>query len=184
MSPRIALFERPFYFLRHGETDLNARQLIAGSIDTELTELGRRQALDAADALADEPITAIYSSPLRRARDTAEPIATRLGLPVVIIAELAERNWGSLEGKPRGSHKRGVPAEGAESFEAFAERVLRGFAQVDSQVPLIVGHSGLHRVLCRTLNIVETETPVSNALPLKFEPLPEGGWKLTGDPHG
>ena len=52
VTDAIALFTRPFYFLRHGETDLNARGIIAGSVDTELTDLGRRQALEAAEALA------------------------------------------------------------------------------------------------------------------------------------
>ena len=49
---------------------------------------------------------------------------------------------------------------------------------IDAEVPLIVAHSGVFRVLCRTLAIVETEAPVTNALPLRLEPHPDGGWKL------
>jgi hypothetical protein len=45
-------------------------------------------------------------------------------------------------------------------------------------VPLIVAHSGVFRVLCRTLDIVETESPVANAMPLRFVPLADGGWKM------
>jgi probable phosphoglycerate mutase len=177
VKTRIPIFGRPFYFLRHGETETNARQLVAGSLDTELTALGRKQAHLAAARLANEPITAIYSSPLRRARDTAVPIAEKLGLGVVIIPELAERMWGALEGQPRGSRTRGVTPAGAESTTTFTKRICAGFAQIDTDVPLIVGHSGVFRVLCHALDIVQTEGPVTNALPLRFTPLPEG-WKL------
>ena len=172
MKTGIALFTRTFYFLRHGETESNARELVAGSLDTDLTALGRKQALEAAALLAKEPITAVYSSPLRRARDTALPVAERLKLPVVVIPGLAERTWGALEGQPRGSRIRGVMPVGAETGTAFGERIFSAFAQIDSDVPLIVGHSGIFRVLCHALEVVQT-----NALPLRFTPLAEG-WKL------
>ena len=173
----IPMFRRPFYYLRHGETEANAAGTIAGSLDVELTALGREQARFAARGLADVPITAIYASPLRRARETAQPIAEALGLPVTIVEEIAERNWGDLEGMPRHSHKRGVKPQGGESTEAFTRRVLAGLARIDAEVPLVVAHSGVFRVLCRTLSIVEPEGPVANCLPLKFEPVAEG-WKV------
>lgn len=178
MKPDIDLFRRPFYYLRHGETQTNAARLIAGSLDVDLTPLGRSQAQAAAAAFADEPITAIYSSPLKRARDTAEPIGQRLKLPVTLIPELAERAWGVLEGKPRAARVRGVTPEGAESAQVFQARVLAGLAQIHAEVPLVVAHSGVFRVLCRMLEIVETEGPVTNALPLRLEPLAAGGWKV------
>ncbi|MGZ8230321.1 MAG: histidine phosphatase family protein, partial [Burkholderiales bacterium] len=86
-----AVFTRPFYFLRHGETETNAAGLVAGSLDVDLTARGREQALAAAEALADEPITGVYTSPLKRARETAEPIAARLRLPLNVVEDLAER---------------------------------------------------------------------------------------------
>ena len=178
MTESIALFQKPFYFLRHGETETNARRLVAGSLDTELTKAGRQQALAAAEVLAGEPITAVYSSPLRRARDTAVPVAAKLELPIIIVAELAERNWGVLEGQPRGSRMRNVTPEGAETSRAFAQRILCAVASIDSETPLIVGHSGVFRVLCRTVGIVDPNAPVANALPLRFDPLPGRAWKL------
>lgn len=158
---------------------MNAEHRVAGSIDTALTARGREQALDAAAALAGQPITAIYTSPLQRARDTAMPIARVLGLTVNIIAEIAERDWGVLEGQPRGSRMPGETPEGAETRDVFMRRVLTGFAQIDSEAPLIVGHSGVYRVLCRALAIVEDANPVGNALPLRCAPLAEGGWTLS-----
>lgn len=175
----LRLFEQPFYFLRHGETRMNADRLIAGSVDTELTELGFDQARQAAEALVGQPISGIYASPLQRARDTAAIVAERLRLPVVSIAEIAERNWGVLEGQPRAIRVPGITPPGAETPEAFADRVLAGLAKVDAAAPLVVAHSGVFRVLCRTLRIVETQAPVANALPLRFEPHPQG-WHLVG----
>lgn len=178
MRDGIALFKLPFYYLRHGETESNRAQVVAGSRDVDLTPLGRSQALAAAAALAHLPITAIYSSPLTRARETAEPIARRLGLPVAIIPGIAERAWGALEGQPQTARVRGVTPEGAESAEDFRMRVLTGMAQIHAEVPLIVAHSGVFRVLCRTLELTETAAPVTNALPLRFAPLSTGGWSM------
>lgn len=173
----IALFRRPFYFLRHGQSALNAQKRIAGSIDTELTELGHTQARLAADILAREPITAIYASPMQRANRTAQYSADALRLPIALIDAIAERRWGALEGELRAARVPGVVPHGAETFEAFVERVLAGFAHIDADVPLVVAHSGVFRVLCHTLTIVAQEAPVSNAAPLRFEPQ-EQGWRL------
>ncbi|HEX5513616.1 MAG TPA: histidine phosphatase family protein, partial [Gammaproteobacteria bacterium] len=85
-------------FCRHGETESNAGGWLAGSLDVDLTKRGRAQAAEVAQLLRNEPVVAIYSSPLRRARDTAKVIAAVLGLPVVTVAGLQERHWGVLEG--------------------------------------------------------------------------------------
>jgi len=116
-------------------------------------------------------ITAINSSALRRAFDTAEPIAHALALPVTIIAALGERHWGVLQGRPLASRVRGEIPEDAETAEQFTQRVLRGFAEVvPGGNPLIVSHSGVFRVLCRTLGIAESATPVTNARPVRLIP--------------
>jgi broad specificity phosphatase PhoE len=70
------------YCIRHGQSTYNALGRIQGQSDVPLSELGRRQALAVARALADAPIEAIYSSPLRRAKDTARLLADLLGLDV------------------------------------------------------------------------------------------------------
>jgi probable phosphoglycerate mutase len=178
VTTRVALFDRPFYFVRHGETETNARKVVAGSLDTELTQRGREQARETAEALAGEPITGIYSSPLKRARDTSAPIAERLQLPVTILPELAERNWGVLEGQPRGTRMRGTTPEGAEPPDAFYQRILSGLAQIDSEVPLVVAHSGVFRVLCRALAVGEPKSAVANCLPVRFDPVGPGAWKM------
>ncbi len=99
-----------------------------------------------------------------------------------IVPEFIERSRGELEGKPRDTCIEGRAAQGSESFEDFTPRVLRGLSRVDSRAPLVVAHLGVLRVLCQTLEIVHTEEPVANALPLRFVPLAAGGWKLEAVP--
>lgn len=87
--------------VRHGETAWNADTRIQGQRDIPLNDKGRWQARRAAQvlALADEPLVAIYSSDLARARDTARSIAQAFGMAVQIDHRLRERGFGAFEGK-------------------------------------------------------------------------------------
>jgi broad specificity phosphatase PhoE len=166
----LPLFTRPFIYLRHGETESNAAALIAGSWDVALTRRGLAQAGQAALKLRDSGVTGIYSSTLQRSRDTAVIVARELALPVTAIAELNERNWGALERQPRASRIPGITPPSAEPPQEFMTRVLRGLALIDTALPLIVAHSGVYRVLCRTLRLPEPEEPIGNCTPLRFLP--------------
>lgn len=84
------------FLFRHGETDYNRDGLTLGREDTPLNDLGRQQAEAIAAAYAGESFAAIYASPLQRARDTAAPVARRLGLPVAIEPDLTEMDVGEL----------------------------------------------------------------------------------------
>jgi broad specificity phosphatase PhoE len=89
------------HIVRHGETSANLEGVWHGSIDTELTERGRSQAARVALELAGvapRP-SALYSSPLRRARDTARAIASVLSLEPRVDPDLAEYHLGDFEGK-------------------------------------------------------------------------------------
>jgi broad specificity phosphatase PhoE len=173
----IRMFARPFYFLRHGETVANANGIISGSSDVPLTPLGYKQAHVAARALAHEPITGIYSSPLQRARETAEPIARTLCLSVNVLRELSERERGDLEGKPSGMRVGDESVERSERFDAFVLRVLRGLSQINTDTPLVVAHLGVFRALCQTLDVT-TAQAVPNALPMRLMPLSKERWRL------
>ncbi len=89
------------WFIRHGETDWNREGLYQGQADIPLNELGLEQACAAAEKLAQagRAFSAIYSSPLRRARQTAEQAALRFHLPVREDARLQEINQGEWTGK-------------------------------------------------------------------------------------
>ena len=84
--------------VRHGETDWNAEGRLQGHTDRPLNDYGRTQARRLAEQLHGDGIAAIYASDLVRARETAEILSERLGLPVLLDADLRERNWGSWEG--------------------------------------------------------------------------------------
>ncbi len=180
VRPHPELFAAPFCFLRHGETETNRLGLTAGATDVALNETGWQQARAAASILKDRDIDAIFCSPLKRARDTADCVAAALGLPATVIAELAERNWGALEGKPRALRVRNAEPPGGEGPDAFAQRTLAGLAKIPvSRLPLVVAHSGTFRVVCRALGIAAAETPVDNARPVRFEPAatPGAAWQ-------
>jgi len=111
------------YLVRHGQTTANAEEIIQGPrIDAALSELGLRQAASVGEALAREPIQALYTSPLTRARQTAEAVVQRhagsargegkAGLAMQVVPELYEMDYGTFIG-------RSVPEVGDEMDQVF-----------------------------------------------------------------
>jgi broad specificity phosphatase PhoE len=133
--------------VRHGETDWNAAGLLQGHTDRPLSDFGRRQARQLAEELEGEPFDAVYASDLARARETAEIAGERLGLPVVLDADLREKDWGSWEGLTAVERDR-VEFVG-ESTEAHRERILRALTRIAERHPggrvLVVTHGGSMR---------------------------------------
>jgi broad specificity phosphatase PhoE len=140
--------------VRHGETDWNAEGRLQGHTDRPLNEYGRRQARDLADRLAGEDADAIYASDLARAKETAEIVGERLGLTVVIDADLREKNWGNWEGLT-GDERVHVEFEG-ESTEAHRERVMRAVRRIVERHPdqrvVVVTHGGSLRRIQAAVN--------------------------------
>ncbi|MCM6773711.1 histidine phosphatase family protein [Nocardia sp. CDC159] len=89
---------RRLILLRHGQTEWNASDRMQGQMDTDLSELGRRQAKDAARELVSREAIAIVSSDLRRAYDTAVALADHTSLEVVRDPRLRETSLGEWEG--------------------------------------------------------------------------------------
>lgn len=85
------------YCVRHGESLYNAEGRVQGRADVSLSELGRRQAAAVAEALAGEPLDAIYSSPLARARETAHFLGAATGLPIELVDDLMEIDVGVFQ---------------------------------------------------------------------------------------
>ena len=90
--------------VRHGESVANAQGLLLGRTDAELTELGRAQAA-AVPALLTQPVLEVRTSPLARARDTAELLG--LGAPITVDERWVEVDYGEFECQPLS----GIPAE-------------------------------------------------------------------------
>lgn len=84
--------------VRHGQTDWNLEGRYQGQSDVPLNENGFVQAMQLAEQLKGETFAAIYSSDLLRARQTAQPVAKMLGMPVQIEPRLREINQGEWEG--------------------------------------------------------------------------------------
>lgn len=148
---------------RHGETDWNRDRRVQGHTDVPLNAAGIEQAHALADELAAEPLVAVYSSDLGRARDTAAAVAARHGLPVSIDADLREKNFGSWEGLTdteiagRFPHaQRGGWGDG-ETTEAVAERVVAALTRIRATHPsglvLVVSHGGPIRALLAHLGV-------------------------------
>jgi broad specificity phosphatase PhoE len=135
--------------VRHGETDWNAAGRLQGHTDRPLNEHGRGQAKELAERLAVEGADAIYASDLSRAKETAEIVGERLGLPVVIDADLREKNWGNWEGLT-GDERVHVEFEG-ESTQEHRDRMIRAVKRIAERHPgqrvVVVTHGGsLRRV--------------------------------------
>jgi broad specificity phosphatase PhoE/ribonuclease HI len=133
--------------LRHGQTEHSAQRRYSGRADLPLTELGQRQAAAAAARLANtNGVAAVVSSPLRRAMQTAQPVADALGVPLTVHDGLIETDFGAWEGltfteareRDPELHTRwltdtSVAPPGGESMDAVHRRVRRVRDQLISE---------------------------------------------------
>ncbi len=99
------------YLIRHGETEGNREGYFRGRSDFPLNENGKEQARLLAEALKNSGITKIYSGPLSRAKETAEILAEKLRVPVVIEEGFNNINLGPWEGRKKEEIRREFPQE-------------------------------------------------------------------------
>jgi broad specificity phosphatase PhoE len=155
--------------VRHGKTELSAEHRFAGRGDIPLTKDGARQAAQVARRLAGGGTSVIVSSPLQRARKTAEAIAEATGAPLVVDEGLVEADFGAWEGLTFAEAGAKSPDElaawmaspdasppGGESFAAVALRVLgtldRIIEQHRHEKVVVVSHvTPIKTLLCRAL---------------------------------
>ena len=135
------------YLVRHGETEWNASNKIQGNMDTELNDLGKKQAELVANRLAKENIDAVYTSSLKRAKTTAQKIAEHVKVEVQELHEFREISLGPWEGltiseineKYEEHYKvyRENPSDfnmpGAETFLQVSERFCNAIRNVIAQ---------------------------------------------------
>lgn len=169
------------YIVRHGQTDWNAEGRIQGSTDRPLDETGRSQAHAVGKELSKLRPAAIYSSPLLRARQTAEAIAAFHGHEILLEKGLREASYGSVDGitveefrarfKGAIEEKLKLPIEqqwkyklahDAESCEEIIERALPALYQIagrhENASVIIVSHGFVLRALVSYLAEVSDET--------------------------
>ncbi len=112
--------------IRHGQSEGNAERRFGGHTATPLSPRGRKQAQATAQALKDDSITAIYSSDLARALETARPLATLIGLPINATEAFRERSVGVMEGLTFEDAAQRHPEEYAALLRRDFEHVLSG----------------------------------------------------------
>jgi broad specificity phosphatase PhoE len=172
--------------VRHGETVANRTFRYIGTHDYLLSEHGRLQAEQLAEALSLQPIAAVYSSPLQRAYCTAESIASRHTLAVQVLHDLREGCFGNWEGMSRAEvlarssedeqqllaweQDPNLAPPGGESFAGIYERVLttvEQLAQVHAeQTIVLVSHVGVIKTLvCAALG-----TPLTSSSRIFLDP--------------
>lgn len=159
------------YLVRHGENPANiTHEFASRNIDYSLNDKGRVQARQTAEYLLDKRIDEIYASPLKRARETAEIIAGRLGLAVTIMDDFREIQVGDLEGLPvsrelwdqhdaimidwlSGKHDSTFP--NGDSYHSLWGRMRRGLEQItagkEGKRIVVVAHGGLFTATMRSL---------------------------------
>ena len=189
------ILTKPYWYLRHGETDWNLRGLSQGRTDIPLNATGLTQAIRAGQIFADlfrkgeTPFNRIIASPLCRALVTAEHTRDAIrdsggpDLPLIIDPELKEVCFGVQEGQPMGEWydpwiEDGYTPEGAESFATLQARAVGAVnrsLQTDG-TPLFVAHGALFRSLRAGMSLpVNVRLP--NATPFYLSPS-EAGWSI------
>lgn len=151
--------------VRHGETDENATARFQGRSDTRLNDRGREQARVLAEALRDEGLRALYSSPLLRAHETARIVGATIGLAPILDERLVEADAGAWTGRliadilagEREAYARWRAADptfrfpGGESVAEQAQRIADALADVAAgPLPaLVVTHGGTIRAVAQ-----------------------------------
>lgn len=182
------------FLIRHGQTEWNSNGRAQGHTDIDLDETGRHQAALLGERFYEEPISAILTSDLKRARNTAQPISDATGAPLEVLPDLRERCFGDWEGKPFAEIAAGMAASqfgrfdfcppGGESFEMVWDRITPIFKRIwNASEPLaVVTHGGtlsllLARMLGGSIN-VSGSFRFANTGVNELGRLPDGRWHL------
>jgi broad specificity phosphatase PhoE len=159
--------KKKILLVRHGTTEYNETDRLQGRIDNPLNGKGRGEVDRLAARLKNEPIDAFFSSPLKRAMETADIINRCHGRPLTVIPEFSEIDLGDWEGQAYSlvreqfpeTHQRWIsdpdfPVPGGESFNAVCARAETGLEKVlanGQQTVLIAGHASVNRAILGNL---------------------------------
>lgn len=153
-----ARWPRRLWFARHGRTALNLADRVQGRLDPPLAPPGWADAEAVAAALRPHPPTRLLVSCRLRARQTALAIARQHPVPMRIVPDLAERDWGRYEGAPRIARPPLRDPPTVEPWSALMARVERSLIAalsdpVTAEDTLIVAHAGVFRALVTLLDL-------------------------------
>lgn len=180
------------YLTRHGQSEHNKKNEIQGQIDSKLTEKGRDQAKELAESLSNHDFDAIYSSDLKRAKNTAGIINQRHDLKLRETEKLRERDLGDLEGNhytkwddvEAEDHHNWRPENG-ESLKEHKDRAMDVLEEIkdseDLEEVLIVAHGGTIRAMlmailgCKSRQAWKIKLDNCSLTELRVT---EDGWKI------
>ncbi|GAA6492155.1 histidine phosphatase family protein [Candidatus Bariatricus faecipullorum] len=162
------------YLIRHGETDWNKLRRLQGQADIPLNEFGRQLARETEPALRNVPFDRIYTSPLKRARETAELVTAGRNLPIIEEPRLKEMGFGEFEGlccREEGwnipdpgfrdffnAPEKYRPPKGGESFQQVSDRLesflkeLYATEELQNKTVLLSTHGA---ALCGILRLIK-----------------------------
>lgn len=146
------------FVTRHGQTQYNIEVRICGRSNVRLTEKGIAQAHELAEQMQNTKIDVIVSSPLIRARETAQIVADVIGAPVEVDDRLAERDYGVIDGTYEGTPgfmeqwvQFGYQYPEGESWLKVAQRVYNFLEDAKQKYPdknvMVISHGGVCRVI-------------------------------------
>lgn len=146
------------YVARHGQTQYNLEKRICGRSDIELTNRGLAQAKELADKMVGYSVDLIISSPLERARKTAEIVGEKVGAPIIFEERLLERDYGltdgTYEGTPGFTHtfqQFGYQYPEGETLLRVVQRVYNLIDEIkfkyENKNIMIISHGGVCRVI-------------------------------------
>lgn len=165
------------YVIRHGKTDWNLESRMQGQTNTKLNELGIEQANRVRKIIEEKNIDLIISSPLDRAKQTAEIINKNMNKPIEYNEKIMERNFGILEGKIANEIKnlddyfeyhKNEKIEKGEKIQDFVNRVFEGMKQIEENHQdknvLVVTHGGVARAIDYYFNGIPKEKDIGKSL--------------------
>ncbi|OZU89426.1 histidine phosphatase family protein [Virgibacillus indicus] len=136
--------------IRHGETDWNAAGRLQGKTDIPLNSKGVKQAEACSTFLTSSHYDVLITSPLKRARQTAEIINQLLHLPLLVMDDFAERYFGDAEGMTYDERSFAFPDKNypnQEGKEDFSNRIMTGLQHINQSYPdqkvLLVAHGAV-----------------------------------------
>lgn len=141
------------YLVRHGQTQLNEAGVLRGLLDPSLDDVGLRQARRLGAVLGSRVLSAVVASPLRRATETAQPVADRAGREVATDRRLIDRDYGRWAGTRRESvvARWGSvdDAPGVEPLFVVRDRAVEGMADIARRARgsavVVVSHDAVNR---------------------------------------
>ncbi len=174
---------RRLYILRHGETQWNKEEIFRGTKDIPLNERGLKQAELAGKYFKDKDIQHIFSSPLKRALETAQAVGKEIEKRIEVMDEFTDINFGIWEGLTVEEVKRlygddfalwrrspeKLSVEGGETLQMVRQRVSKGLERIERS-----GYESIlivtHRVLCKVIAMYLLNIGNEHFWDMKFDP--------------